>query len=114
MLPSLSLEEVHQRVARQIELLIDSGYLTMPYIEVYEIVSNDSNVVYRIGSSDSPASLDAELPSRVIKYKERFLCFIELDELEISRTELFRQGVVALFLRRKTVWKIFIDGVGFA
>ncbi|WP_175630537.1 Imm65 family immunity protein [Bacteroides acidifaciens] len=95
MSPSLPLEEVHQRVTKQIELLIDSGYLTMPYIEINEIVSNDSNVVYRIGCSDSPASLDAELPSRVMKYKERFLCFIELDEPEMSRTELFRQGVVA-------------------
>lgn len=93
--PSFPLEEVHQRVAKQIELLIDSGYLAMPYIEIYEIVSNDSNVIYRIGSSDSPASQDAELPSRIMKYRDRFLCFIELDEPEISRTELFRQEVVA-------------------
>lgn len=94
-LPSLSLEAVHQRVARQIELLIDSGYLTMPYIEIYEIVSNDSNIVYRIGSSDSPASMDAELPSRVVRYKERYLCFIELDEPEMTRNELFKQKIVS-------------------
>lgn len=95
MSPSFPLEEMHQRVVKQVELLIDSGYLTMPYVEIYEIVSNDSNTMYRIGSADSPASMDAELPSRIMKYKERFLCFIELDEPEMTRTELFKQKIVS-------------------
>ena len=74
--PSPSLEDIHQRVAKQVEVLIDSGYLLTTYIEIDEVFSTDSNSLYYIGESDSPGSDGAELPSRVIKYKERYLCFI--------------------------------------
>ena len=93
--PSPSLEDIHQRVAKQVEVLIDSGYLLTTYIEIDEVFSTDSNSLYYIGESDSPGSDGAELPSRVIKYKERYLCFIELDEPEMSRTELFERGFVS-------------------
>ena len=92
--PSLPLEEIHQRVAQQVEMLIDKGYLVTPYIQINEVVSNDSSVIYHIRASDSPAYEGGELPSRVMKYKKKILCFIELDELEISRTKLFEQGIV--------------------
>lgn len=65
------------------------------YLEVLEIVSNDSNVIYRVRPSDSAASCTDELPSRVLNYKDKYLCFIELDEQEMSRTELFEKGIVA-------------------
>ena len=94
-LPQKTPEDIKQRIARQVELLLDSGYLTStPYIEVYEVVSNDSSVIYTIMQSDSPASSNAELPSKVIQLKGHFLCFIELDEPELSRTELWKQNVV--------------------
>ena len=66
--PSPSLEDIHQRVAKQVEVLIDSGYLLTTYIEIDEVFSTDSNSLYYIGESDSPGSDGAELPSRVIKY----------------------------------------------
>lgn len=93
--PSPSFEDIHQRIARQVEMLIDSGYLHTTYIEIDEVFSTDSNSLYYIGESDSPGSYAAELPSRVIKYEERYLCFIELDEPEMSRTELFERGFVS-------------------
>lgn len=95
MSPSTSLKEIHQRVADQIALLVDSGYLQNQYVEIIETASNDSSVIYRIRISDSAGSGTDELPSRVIKYKDKYFCFIELDELEMSRTELFEKGIVA-------------------
>ena len=32
--PPPSLEDIHQRVAKQVEVLIDSGYLLTTYIEI--------------------------------------------------------------------------------
>lgn len=40
--PSPSLEDIHQRVAKQVEVLIDSGYLLTTYIEIDEVFSTDS------------------------------------------------------------------------
>ena len=61
--PSPSLEDIHQRVAKQVEVLIDSGYLLTTYIEIDEVFSTDSNSLYYIGESDSPGSDGASLSS---------------------------------------------------
>lgn len=85
---------VYERVADEVRMLIDSGYLQSPYVEIYEILSNDSSLIYTIGPSNSPASISAELPTRVLRYKDKYLCFIELYEKSMTRTELFEQGIV--------------------
>ena len=36
--PSFSPVEIHQRVAEQVKVLIDSGYLQTPYIEINEVL----------------------------------------------------------------------------
>ena len=36
--PSFSPVEIHQRVAEQVKVLIDSGYLQTPYIEYYQMI----------------------------------------------------------------------------
>lgn len=46
--PSFSPVEIHQRVAEQVKVLIDSGYLQTPYIEINEVLSNDSSIIYSI------------------------------------------------------------------
>lgn len=94
MSPSTSPEDIHQRAAILVAMLIDSNYIHHSYLEVLEIVSNDSNVIYRVRPSDSAASCTDELPSRVLSYKDKYLCFIELDEQEMSRNELFEKGIV--------------------
>ena len=75
--PSFSPVEIHQRVAEQVKVLIDSGYLQTPYIEINEVLSNDSSIIYSIKGSDSPGSDGAELPSKVMTYKGKYLCFIK-------------------------------------
>ena len=82
---SSTLPEIHQRVADQVKILIDKGHLSAPYIEIYESFSNDSNVFYYISNLDSPGS----------ENKGRYFCFIELDEPEMTRTELFEKGIVS-------------------
>lgn len=103
-----SLEEVHQRVAKQVTLLIDSNFISTPYVEIEEMASNDSILIYRVRASSSAGSDGAELPSRVIKYKDRYLCFIELDEPEMSRTELFNKGIVSdsNFQENLVTWEV--------
>ena len=104
---SSTLPEIHQRVADQVKILIDKGHLSAPYIEIYESFSNDSNVFYYISNSDSPGSENAELPSRVLEYKGRYFCFIELDEPEMTRTELFeRESFLILIFRKMNIWVI--------
>jgi len=97
--PSFSPVEIHQRVAEQVKVLIDSGYLQTPYIEINEVLSNDSSIIYSIKGADSPGSDGAELPSKVMTYKGKYLCFIELDEQEMSRTELFELWQILIFMR---------------
>ena len=45
MSPSTSPEDIHQRAAILVAMLIDSNYIHHSYLEVLEIVSNDSNVI---------------------------------------------------------------------
>mgnify|MGYP000822123505 CR=1 FL=1 len=40
--PSPSLEDIHQRVAKQVEVLIDSGYLLTTYIEICLLYTSPS------------------------------------------------------------------------
>lgn len=103
--PSFSPVEIHQRVAEQVKVLIDSGYLQTPYIEINEVLSNDSSIIYSIKGADSPGSDGAELPSKVMTYKGKYLCFIELDEQEMSRTELFEKELwQILIFMRISIW----------
>lgn len=93
--PSTSLKDIDQRVADQVALLIDSGYLPTKFVEIVEVGGNDSNAIYRITASNSPASTSCELPSKIIQYKDRNFCFVKLREPEISRTELLERGIVS-------------------
>ena len=102
--PSFSPVEIHKRVAEQVKVLIDSGYLQTPYIEINEVLSNNSSIIYSIKGADSPGSDGAELPSKVMTYKGKYLCFIELDEQEMSRTELFEKLWQILIFMRISIW----------
>lgn len=103
--PSFSPVEIHQRVAEQVKVLIDSGYLQTPYIEINEVLSNDSSIIYSIKGADSPGSDGAELPSKVMTYKGKYLCFIELDEQEMSRTECLKKELwQILIFMRISIW----------
>lgn len=82
-----AINEVQQAVEVQAELLVNSGLIINEYVVLYEIAMNDSNHIYRIIASDYPA-LGFDYPSRIIKYKDKYLCFIELDESPMSEDEM--------------------------
>lgn len=79
-----------QKVAEtQAKLLVDSGYIENKFVILYELSVNGSNYIYILGDSKSPVS-DAplELPSKIISYKDKFICFIERDEPEMNVNEV--------------------------
>ena len=82
-----TLNKVQQAVEVQAELLVDSGLIINEYVVLYELAMNDSSHIYRIIASDYPA-LGFDYPSRIIKYKDKYLCFIELDEAPMSADEM--------------------------
>lgn len=82
------LSKVQQEVETQVQLLIDSGYVQNKYVVLYELVINDSNHIYMIADSEFPVEANLELPSKITKYKDKYLCFVELDEPEMSVKEM--------------------------
>mgnify|MGYP001073181128 CR=1 FL=1 len=72
----------------QTKLLVDSGLIANEYVVLYELAINDSNHIYSIQAADCPADLKFEYPSKIIKYKDKYLCFIELDEAPMSVKEM--------------------------
>lgn len=83
------LSKVQQEVEAQVRLLIDSGLIQNKYVVLYEHTDNGSSHIYRISDSEFPVdNATLELPSKIVSYKDKYLCFIELDEPEMSFDEL--------------------------
>lgn len=55
---------------------------------LYELSINDSNHIYKIADSEFPVEPNLESLSRIVKYKDKYLCFIELDEPEMSVNDI--------------------------
>lgn len=72
---------------------MDSGLIVNEYVVLYELAINDSNHIYRIQAADCPADLKFEYPSRIIKYKDKYLCFIELDESPMTADEMIEVSI---------------------
>ena len=83
-----TINKVQQAVEAQAKLLVDSGLIANEYVVLYEVAINDSNPIYSIQAADCPADLKFEYPSKIIKYKDKYLCFIELDEAPMSAKEM--------------------------
>lgn len=84
------LNKVQQEVETQVKFLVDSGYVQNKYVVLYELVINDSNHIYQIVDSEFPVGANLELPSKITKYKDKYLCFIELDEPEMAVGDMER------------------------
>lgn len=82
-----TINKVQQAVEAQARLLVDSGLIVNEYVVLYELSINDSNHIYQIQASDCPA-WGFDYPSKIIKYKNRYFCFIELDEAPMSVDEM--------------------------
>lgn len=76
--------DIYQRAIGYVMPLVDSGYIVDKCIHIYEHAENDSNILYSFFEGDSPTSDIAEFPSKIIKFNDRYFCFIELDEPELS------------------------------
>ena len=85
-----TLNKVQQMVEKQAGLLVDSGLIVNKYVILYELAINDSNHIYRIQASDYPA-WGLDYPSKIVQYKDRYFCFIELDEFPMSTEEIIEQ-----------------------
>ena len=55
---------------------------------LYELSINDSNHIYKIADSEFPVEPNLESLSKIVKYKDKYLCFIELDEPEMSVNDI--------------------------
>lgn len=82
--------KVQQAVEAQARLLVDSGLIVNEYVVLYELANNDSNHIYRIQAADCPADLKFEYPSKIIRYKDHYFCFVELDESPMSADEMIK------------------------
>lgn len=76
--------DIYQRAIGYVMPLVDSGCIVDKYIHVYEHLENDSSTLYSFFGGYSPTSDLAEFPSKIIKVNDRYFCFIELDEPELS------------------------------
>jgi hypothetical protein len=76
-----------QRAVERIQTLVDSGYITAKYIQLWEMGFNGSTSFYEVYGTTGPIADKAEYPSRIIAYKGRYYSFIELDEPELSKAE---------------------------
>lgn len=86
-----TLSKVQQMVEAQVRLLVDSGLIANKYVVLSELAINDSNHIYRINDSDCPADLEYyNYPSKVIQYKDKYLCFVELDEPQMSADKMIK------------------------
>ncbi len=79
------LSKVQQAVEAQAKLLVDSGYIRNQYVVLYEVAFNGSYHTYYIADSEFPVdAARLEIPSKIVSYKDKYLCFIERDEPEMS------------------------------
>ena len=90
------LKDIHQRAVDLLAPLLDSGYIQTKFIIVEEVAFNDSNRIFLVIASDSPATDTGGLPTLLINYKGSYISFVYEDNSmpEMSRTELFEQGYV--------------------
>ncbi len=84
-----TIHSVQKVVEAQAKSLIDSGYIENGFIILYELSVNESNYIYEIADSKSPVcDVPLQLPSRIVRYKDKFICFIEQDEPEMNVNEV--------------------------
>lgn len=105
-------DDIYQRAIEYAQSLVDSGYITDEYIQLYELGTNDSGSIYSIFGTDSPNSDCTEYPSRIIKVGEKYFCFTELDEPELSVEQIYRITNVydaGLGFRSNDIWFLGIS-----
>lgn len=81
--------DMYQNAIGYAQSLVDSGYITNNYIQLYELSTTEFSSVYSVFGTDVPNSNETEYPSRIIKVGEKYFCFTELDEPELSVEQIY-------------------------
>jgi hypothetical protein len=83
-----TLTYVQQVALMQAKELIDSGCIKYDYIHIEKILMDDYSSLYFIQTTDSPYSTWYELPSKIVPYKGKYICYTELDEPEMAKFKM--------------------------
>ena len=104
--------DMYQRAIGYAQSLVDSGYITDDYVQLYELKTSEFSSIYSIFGTDTPISDAPEYPSRIVKVGEKFFCFTELDEPELSVEQIYCITNVYdayLGLRSNDIWFLGIS-----
>lgn len=105
-------QDMYQRAIRYAQSLVDSGYITNDYIQLYELHTNASGSIYSIFGTNDPNADYSEYPSQIIKVGGKYFCFTELDEPELSVEQIYRITNVydtGLVMRESDIWFLGIS-----
>lgn len=83
-----SVDRVQQTIEAQAKLLIDSGYVKNKYVVFEDYTFSDLYRIYLIGDTECPLDNSWGCPSKIVSYKDKFLCFSNHDEPEMSIDEV--------------------------
>lgn len=83
-----TLDKIQKAAQRQAELLVDCGLVQNKYIILNEVAINKNYHIYLITDSEFPFAATLESPSKIIPYKNSFICLLELDEQKMSIAEI--------------------------
>ena len=75
-----TLDKIQKAAQRQAELLVDCGLVQNKHIILNEVAINKNYHIYLITDSEFPFAATLESPSKIIPYKNSFICLLELDE----------------------------------
>lgn len=62
---------MYQRAIGYAQSLVDSGYITDDYVQLYELKTSEFSSIYSIFGTDTPISDAPEYPSRIVKVGEK-------------------------------------------
>ena len=99
--------DMYQRAIGYAQSLVDSGYITDDYVQLYELKTSEISGLAKLETNDAP-----EYPSRIVKVGEKFFCFTELDEPELSVEQIYCITNVYdayLGLRSNDIWFLGIS-----
>lgn len=84
-----SVDRVQQAIETQAKMLVDSGIIEHKYVVFTDYLFTDSHRIYLIGDASCPLDfVFFGCPSKIVKYKDKFLCFANHDKPEIGIDEV--------------------------
>ena len=82
------IDKVQLAIETQAKLLVDSGHIEKSYVVFEDYFFNALYRIYLIGDTDCPLDSSLGCPSKIVSYKDKFLCFSNHDEPEMLFDEI--------------------------